>query len=84
LCGRSTDVVIGEAETHRLVGAVDVGAGKTTLLRVLAGIFESNEGSVVITGKVTPTFDVRPRIDWDSTGYEKHHPARTVYGAVQG
>jgi ABC-2 type transport system ATP-binding protein len=46
------------------------GAGKTTLLRVLAGIFEPNEGSVVVEGKVTPMFDVSLGIDWESTGYE--------------
>ncbi len=46
------------------------GAGKTTLLRVLANIYEPNEGSVSIIGKTAPLFDIRLGMDPESTGYE--------------
>jgi ABC-2 type transport system ATP-binding protein/lipopolysaccharide transport system ATP-binding protein len=46
------------------------GAGKTTLLRVLAGIYEPNQGAAIIQGKVTPMFDVSLGIDPEGTGYE--------------
>ena len=46
------------------------GAGKTTLLRVMAGIYEPQEGRVEIEGKVTPMFDVSLGIDPESTGNE--------------
>lgn len=46
------------------------GAGKTTLLRVLAKIYEPNEGSIAINGKTAPLFDIRLGMDPESTGYE--------------
>lgn len=46
------------------------GAGKTTLLRVLASIYEPNQGSVSIIGKTAPLFDIRLGMDPESTGYE--------------
>lgn len=46
------------------------GAGKTTLLRVLAGIYEPEQGTLNITGKVTPMFSTELGIDPESTGFE--------------
>lgn len=46
------------------------GAGKTTLLRVIAGIYEPNEGSVSVEGRAVPLFDIRLGMDPESTGYE--------------
>lgn len=46
------------------------GAGKTTLLRVLAKIYEPNEGRVVIEGATVPLFDISLGMDPESTGYE--------------
>jgi ABC-2 type transport system ATP-binding protein/lipopolysaccharide transport system ATP-binding protein len=71
VCVRALDQIsmaINHGDRVGLVG--HNGAGKTTLLRVLAGIFEPTEGSVVVKGKVTPMFDVSLGIDWESTGYE--------------
>lgn len=46
------------------------GAGKTTLLRVLAGIFEPNDGHVEIDGKIAPLFDITLGMDQESSGFE--------------
>ncbi len=46
------------------------GAGKTTLLRVLAGIYEPNEGTVETEGSVAPLFDITLGMDPESSGYE--------------
>ncbi|RKT44491.1 DUF29 family protein [Thiocapsa rosea] len=46
------------------------GAGKTTLLRVLAGIYEPNEGCVDVKGSTVPLFDISLGMDPESTGYE--------------
>ncbi len=71
VCVRALDQISLAIDHGDRVGLVGHnGAGKTTLLRVLAGIFEPNEGSVVVDGKVTPMFDVSLGIDWESTGYE--------------
>lgn len=46
------------------------GAGKSTLLRVLAGIYEPNEGSVHVKGDVMPLLDLGLGFDSDLTGRE--------------
>lgn len=68
---RAVDQISLKIEHGDRIGLVGHnGAGKTTLLRVLAGIFEPSEGSVLVQGKVTPMFDISLGIDWESTGYE--------------
>ena len=46
------------------------GAGKSTLLRVLAGIYEPQQGMVNIQGKVATLFDVGLGMDMQSSGRE--------------
>lgn len=46
------------------------GAGKTTLLKAIAGIYEPVSGSINMTGRVSPLFNVNEGMDTDSTGIE--------------
>ena len=46
------------------------GAGKTTLLRMLAGIFEPDEGTREVSGSVSTIFNIRLGFEMDYTGYE--------------
>lgn len=46
------------------------GAGKSTLLRVLAKIYEPNQGSIHIQGHVSSLLNVMLGINPESTGYE--------------
>src|SRR3979409_1334284 len=36
------------------------GSGKSTLLKAIAGIYEPNQGSLLVEGRVTPLFDMMP------------------------
>lgn len=46
------------------------GAGKSTLLRVLAKIYEPNEGVIKFDGKISPLLDLMLGLNPESTGYE--------------
>ena len=71
VCVRALDQVSIDIQHGERVGLVGHnGAGKTTLLRVIAGIYEPLQGSVVIEGTPTPMFDVSLGIDADATGLE--------------
>jgi ABC-2 type transport system ATP-binding protein/lipopolysaccharide transport system ATP-binding protein len=71
VCVRALDQVSIEIQHGERVGLVGHnGAGKTTLLRVIAGIYEPLQGSVIVEGTPTPMFDVSLGIDADATGLE--------------
>jgi ABC-type polysaccharide/polyol phosphate transport system ATPase subunit len=46
------------------------GAGKSSLLKVLAGVYEPTVGRVLVSGAITPYFDMVPGMDLEDTGYE--------------
>lgn len=46
------------------------GAGKTTLIRVLAGIYEPTMGSLHVSGRKVPMFDIGLGMDEEASGYE--------------
>lgn len=46
------------------------GSGKTTLLRVLAKVYEPNQGQVIVEGHIIPIFDIFQGFDLENTGYE--------------
>jgi ABC-2 type transport system ATP-binding protein/lipopolysaccharide transport system ATP-binding protein len=62
------DLTLQSGDRIGLVG--HNGAGKTTLLRVLARIYEPNEGRVSVEGSTVPLFDISLGMDPESTGYE--------------
>ncbi len=46
------------------------GAGKSTLLRIFAGIYEPNQGTISVEGRISALFSTAPGLDLDDTGYE--------------
>jgi len=65
---QDVDLTLRSGDRIGLVG--HNGAGKTTLLRVLARIYEPNEGKVLVEGSTVPLFDISLGMDPESTGYE--------------
>lgn len=61
-------IEVSQGDRVGLVGGN--GAGKSTLLRVLAGIYEPDEGRVSVTGATVPLLNVSLGFDVDLTGRE--------------
>lgn len=76
LCG--VDLHIRPGERLGLVGKN--GAGKSTLFRILSGILEPDEGTVQVTGRVSPVIEVTAGLVPDMTGEENLRLNATLLG----
>lgn len=56
------------------------GAGKTTLIRVLAGIYEPTTGSLRVSGRKVPMFDIGLGMDEEASGYENIRTRGLILG----
>lgn len=56
------------------------GAGKSTLLRLLAGIYEPNQGELFIDGNISPMLEIMHGIEIEMTGFENINLRGTLLG----
>ena len=75
---RNISFALNEGDRLALVG--HNGAGKSTLLRTIAGVYQPVQGRILISGTVTPLFDVLPGIDPEDTAYENVCTAGMLFG----
>lgn len=75
---RNISFALKEGDRLALVG--HNGAGKSTLLRTIAGVYQPVQGRILISGTVTPLFDVLPGIDPEDSGYENIRTAGMLFG----
>ncbi|TAK78494.1 MAG: ABC transporter ATP-binding protein [Gammaproteobacteria bacterium] len=59
------------------------GAGKSTMLRLLATIYEPNEGDILIDGHISPLLDIMQGIEVELTGYENITVRGTLLGLTK-
>ena len=75
---RGIDLQLDDGDRLGLVGPN--GAGKSTLLRLLAGVYEASEGSVIREGSIETLFDLSLGMDMDATGYDNIRLMATIRG----
>jgi ABC-type polysaccharide/polyol phosphate transport system ATPase subunit len=71
-------IEVRDGERIGLVG--QNGAGKTTLLRVMAGVYPPTSGTVRVSGRVSPMFDISLGMSPDSTGIENIKVCGALWG----
>jgi ABC-2 type transport system ATP-binding protein/lipopolysaccharide transport system ATP-binding protein len=59
------------------------GSGKTTLLRVFAGVYPPTSGTVRVSGRVSPMFDISLGMSPDATGMENIWICGALWGLGQ-
>jgi ABC-type polysaccharide/polyol phosphate transport system ATPase subunit len=65
---RGLDLALTDGDRLAIVG--HNGAGKTTLLRVIAGIYEPQQGTVEVEGNVSSFVDITLGMDLEATGWD--------------
>jgi ABC-type polysaccharide/polyol phosphate transport system ATPase subunit len=75
---RDISFTLNEGDRLALVG--HNGAGKSTLLKTIAGVYQPVRGRILISGTVTPLFDVLPGVDPEDTAYENVYTAGMLFG----
>jgi lipopolysaccharide transport system ATP-binding protein len=73
-----TDLVIQKGEVVGLVGRN--GAGKSSLLHLVAGTSTSNDGRVVVKGRISAILELGAAFNAEFTGLENIHLALTAVG----
>ncbi len=56
------------------------GAGKSTLLKVLAGVYEPQQGKIKLKGKVSSLLDMHVGMQFEATGYENINLRSLILG----
>jgi ABC-type polysaccharide/polyol phosphate transport system ATPase subunit len=79
---RHVDLAVPEGSCLGVCGAN--GAGKTTLLRLIAGIYEADEGSVDVSGRTTAMLSLGAGISPHLSGRDNVLVASAVHGLSRG